>query len=91
MQGGTSTLNPSSGSGVWGASWRMVVDLGPEISAQSIYPGGQSGNPLSKFYDDRITKWQYGELDTVLFPRTTEDLDREMTTAVLVLRPGRLQ
>jgi len=91
MQGGTSTLNPSSGSGVWGASWRMVVELGPEITGQSIYPGGQSGNPVSRYYDDRITKWQHGELDTVLFPRAPEDLDRETATAVLVLRPARAQ
>ena len=88
MQGGTSTINPSSGSGVRGASWRMVVELGAEISAQSIYPGGQSGNPLSRYYDDRIAKWQYGELDPVSFPRTPEDLDHELTTAILVLRPA---
>jgi penicillin amidase len=89
MQGGPSTLNPSSGSGVWGASWRMVVELGAELSARSIYPGGQSGNPVSRFYDDRIPKWQYGELDTVVFPRTPEELAREATAAVLVLRRGR--
>src|SRR5690606_30302189 len=27
-----------------GASWRMVVELGDEIKAFGIYPGGQSGN-----------------------------------------------
>ena len=87
VQGGPSTLSPSSGSGVWGASWRMVVELGPEIRARSIYPGGQSGNPLSRYYDDRIARWQEGDLEAVMFPRAPEELDPGMTTATLVLRP----
>src|SRR3990170_3896465 len=61
MQGGPSTLNPSSGDGTHGASWRMVVELGPELRAWGTYPGGQSGNPLSRRYDDRIAKWVNGE------------------------------
>ncbi len=36
---------------VWAPSWRMVVELGAEIRAWGNYPGGQSGNPGSKFYD----------------------------------------
>jgi penicillin G amidase len=44
-----------------GASWRMVVELGEEIQAFGIYPGGQSGNPGSKFYDNFISKWANGE------------------------------
>ncbi|HZJ01926.1 MAG TPA: penicillin acylase family protein, partial [Gemmatimonadaceae bacterium] len=38
LQGGPGTLNPSSGDGTQGASWRMVVEMGPEIRAWSIYP-----------------------------------------------------
>jgi penicillin G amidase len=44
-----------------GASWRMVVELGEEMNAFGIYPGGQSGNPGSRFYDNFISKWANGE------------------------------
>ena len=54
VQGGTSTLAPSSGTGTHGPSWRMVVELGPDIRAWATYPGGQSGNPASSRYRDRI-------------------------------------
>jgi len=47
VQGGTSTLSPLSGSGAFGPSWRMVVELGPEVRAWGTYPGGQSGHPAS--------------------------------------------
>jgi penicillin amidase len=89
IQGGPGTLNPSSGSGTHGASWRMVVELGPEISARSIYPGGQSGHPLSPYYRDRLDKWVAGELDRVPYPRAESDLDRAQTTSILELVPER--
>ncbi|MDF2159422.1 penicillin acylase family protein [Algoriphagus sp. CAU 1675] len=57
--GGSGILNATSGR--HGASWRMVVELGDEIKAFGIYPGGQSGNPGSKFYKNFITKWANGE------------------------------
>ncbi|MEO0425332.1 MAG: penicillin acylase family protein [Pseudomonadota bacterium] len=60
---GPGNLNPSSGDGTHGASWRMVVELtaeGPE--AYVTYPGGQSGNPASIHYDDRLAGWQQGHL-----------------------------
>ncbi|WP_304517758.1 penicillin acylase family protein [Cecembia rubra] len=44
-----------------GASWRFVVEMGNEINAFGIYPGGQSGNPGSKFYDNFIKIWANGE------------------------------
>jgi penicillin amidase len=67
----------------------MVVELGEEVSAWSIYPGGQSGHPLSSRYTDRIDKWVAGELDPVLFPRAESDLDRARTVSVLELVPER--
>jgi penicillin amidase len=87
VQGGPSTLSPSSGSGVWGPSWRMVVELGPEVRAWVTYPGGQSGNPASPRYDDRISEWVAGELTPALLPRAPEQLPVERVTATLVLVP----
>jgi len=75
VQGGPGTLSPSSGSGTHGASWRMVVDLGDSIIALGTYPGGQSGNPVSPRYLDRLPGWVAGELDTLRFPRTSADLE----------------
>lgn len=87
LQGGPGTLNPSSGDGTQGASWRMVVELGAEIRAWSIYPGGQSGNPASARYADRLSQWALGQLDPVLFPKTPEELDRHRIISTLVVRP----
>jgi penicillin amidase len=44
-----------------GPSWRMVVDFtadgsGP-VLAEGVYPGGQSENPVSPWYDDLIDYW----------------------------------
>ncbi|MBX2902352.1 MAG: penicillin acylase family protein [Chitinophagales bacterium] len=43
-----------------GPSWRMVIDFG-EKKAYTVYPGGQSGNPASKFYDNMVNTWAKGE------------------------------
>ncbi|HWB25998.1 MAG TPA: penicillin acylase family protein [Chitinophagaceae bacterium] len=44
-----------------GPSWRMVVQLTDETEAYGLYPGGQSGNPGSKYYDTFIDKWLVGQ------------------------------
>lgn len=44
-----------------GPSWRMIVELGPAKKAYGIYPGGQNGNPGSKFYDNFVDKWLDGK------------------------------
>jgi penicillin amidase len=74
LQGGQGTLNPSSADGSFGSSWRMVVELGPTLRAFGIYPGGQSGNPASRRYDDRVSRWSNGELDTLRLPGSPAEL-----------------
>lgn len=44
-----------------GPSWRMVIELTTPTNAYGIYPGGQDGNPGSKFYDNFIDTWTKGE------------------------------
>jgi penicillin amidase len=86
VQGGSGTLNPSSGFGTHGASWRMVVSLGPEMAAWGVYPGGQSGNPFSRWYRDRIARWSAGELDSLPMPASPEALgDDQVSGRVRVL------
>jgi len=87
VQGGPATLSPSGVSGTQGASWRMVVELGPEVHAWATYPGGQSGNPASPRYTDRLRLWQRGELAPVLFPRTPADLPANRVISTLTLVP----
>jgi len=50
-----------------GPSWRMVVLLGKSVKAFGVIPGGQSGNPGSKYYDNQIITWEKGELNELLF------------------------
>lgn len=90
IQGGPGTLNPSSG-GQFGSSWRMVVELGDEVSASGTYPGGQSGNPASKRYDDRLKYWQSGELETLYAPPSLESVAPSQVRAAVTLRPGGVQ
>ncbi len=42
-------------------SLRMVVDVGEWDEARFVLPGGQSGNPLSRHYDDQLPYWLRGE------------------------------
>ncbi len=58
-----------------GPSWRMIVELGQEVKAYGIYPGGQSGNPASKYYDNMIETWAKGEYDELYFMKNETDLD----------------
>ena len=61
----------------------MVVEMGPEVRAWATYPGGQSGNPMSSFYDNRIEGWSRGELEEILFPRVEADLPAERIIATM--------
>ena len=44
-----------------GPSWRMIVHLTTPTEAYGVYPGGQSGNPGSRFYDDMVDTWASGK------------------------------
>lgn len=48
-----------------GPSWRMLVSLEKRVWAKLIYPGGQSGNPASAFYLNRLRTWEQGRYHTV--------------------------
>jgi len=88
VQGGMSTLNPSSGDGSFGPSWRMVVELGPEVRGWGIYPGGQSGNPASSRYLDRLDAWSEGRLDSLFVPKTADEFGAR-SRSELHLEPAR--
>ena len=87
VQSGPGTLSPSEAGGTHGASWRFVVELGPELNAWGVYPGGQSGNPVSSRYDDRLSRWQRGELAPLRLPRSAADLADSLLMSRLTLTP----
>lgn len=57
--GGTNCINAAKPD--HGPSWRMIVSLTPQTEAFGIYPGGQSGNPGSRYYDTFVDKWAIGQ------------------------------
>ena len=66
--GGAESINAIRGD--HGPSWRMIVELDPEgVRGYGVYPGGQSGNPGSKTYDQFIETWRTGELYELQFLR----------------------
>ena len=56
-----------------GPSWRMVVSLTDEIEAYGVYPGGQSGDPGSAFYDNFIDTWEAGDYFELWFMKGPDD------------------
>ena len=61
-----------------GPSWRMVIHLTTTTEAYGIYPGGQSGNPGSRFYDNFVQNWADGKYYTLWMMKETERNDRRV-------------
>ena len=61
-----------------GPSWRMVVSLTPETQAYGVYPGGQNGNPGSKYYDDFINSWANGKYYPLWVMKQNEMADKRV-------------
>jgi penicillin G amidase len=57
--GGANMLNATTDN--HGPSWKMIVEMKDKVEAYGIYPGGQSGNPGSKYYDSFINDWAAGK------------------------------
>ena len=57
--GGTNCINAAKQD--HGPSWRMIVQLSAKTVAYGIYPGGQSGNPGSMYYDSFVDNWALGK------------------------------
>lgn len=51
----------------WGPSWRMIVELGETPKGYGVYPGGQSGNIGSRYYDNFVKDWSGGQYYELLF------------------------
>lgn len=69
-----------------GPSWRMVVAVGPRVQGYGIYPGGQSENPGSAYYDNFVEEWRLNKLADLLFARKPEDLKASQRVATVNMR-----
>jgi penicillin amidase len=70
-----------------GPSWRMVVSLEKSgIQAWGVYPGGQSGNPGSPFYNNLLDLWTEGNYVKFIFTADVSKM-KEKELAVITLNP----
>ena len=70
-----------------GPSWRMIVEMTSPPTALAIYPGGQSGNPGSKYYDNFIDDWAAGEYYSLLFLQDQRSTQGVIATQTLTPKP----
>ena len=68
-----------------GASYREVFDLADWDHSRAINVPGQSGQPLSKHYDDLLPLWATGQYFPLAYTRAAVDA---ATTDTLRLLPG---
>jgi len=67
-----------------GPSWRMVVQMGPQVKGYGVFPGGESGNPGSFYYEDMFNTWKSGQLNELLFLESeSEKSGRIKSTLIL--------
>ncbi len=74
--GGENVINAATGD--HGPSWRMVVHLTPVTEAYGIYPGGQSGNPGSRYYDNFVDDWAAGKYNKIWVMTKNETRDQRV-------------
>lgn len=60
-------------SGSHGPVWKLVVALGSKPKAWCAYPGGQSGDPSSLYYNNFMEPWRKGEMREVVYLLSAKD------------------
>ncbi len=83
--GDSNTVNAASKN--HGPSWRMIVEMTSPPTALGIYPGGQSGNPGSKYYNDFIDEWAAGKYYKLLFMQDSNNTKGIIATQTLTPNP----
>ncbi|RYD78997.1 MAG: penicillin acylase family protein, partial [Sphingobacteriales bacterium] len=61
-----------------GPSWRMVVSLTQKTEAYGIYPGGQNGNPGSRYYNNFVQDWSVGKYYPLWMMTRSETSDKRI-------------
>jgi penicillin G amidase len=84
MRGVTSGEGDNPYANVHGVSYRGVYDFADPDSSVFVIPTGQSGNPLSRYYDDMGELWRRGEY----VPMSLDpDLARAAAVGITTLTP----
>lgn len=84
MRGRTSGQDPHPFQNVHAAAYRGVYDMADPDSSAFIISTGQSGHPLSRFYDNLGERWRQGEY----IPMSLDpDLAEAAATGVTTLTP----
>lgn len=65
-------------------SYRMILDTSDWSKSESIFAGGESGQPYSKHWGDNFQAWQQGQFHPMLY--TKQDLNNNVE-GVLTLTP----
>jgi len=71
-----------------GPSWRQLLDFSDLNASLAVYPGGQSGNPLSPNYDDLLGLYLRGEYAPFRGAWSSADLPAGAVASILRLLPG---
>jgi penicillin amidase len=61
-----------------GPSWRMIVQMTSPTEAYGVYPGGESGNPGSKYYDGFVDSWVEGKYYKLWFMKDEDRADKNI-------------
>ena len=61
-----------------GPSWRMIVHLTATTEAYGVYPGGQSGNPGSPYYQNFVDTWAKGKYYSLWMMKKGEVEDKRV-------------
>ncbi|MEZ4952518.1 MAG: penicillin acylase family protein [Saprospiraceae bacterium] len=67
-----------------GPSWRMVVELGEDVKAWGVFPGGQSGNPGSPYYDLDVDTWRTGSYNQLFFMKDGYDTCQKVKYSITI-------
>ncbi|RYY40822.1 MAG: penicillin acylase family protein [Chitinophagaceae bacterium] len=78
LEVGGSGATPNAIKQFHGPSWRQVIELSQKTLAYGIYPGGQSGNPGSRFYDNFTDDWARGNYYELWMMTAAEASDRRV-------------
>ena len=71
-----------------GPSWKVVVEMTDTINAWGIYPGGQYGNPGSKYYDQFVDDWAQGKYYKLWFMKPEEQQSEKIHWTMLFHKSG---